>query len=112
MLLTFSNGPFEQVTFIFLKKKNHSKNIWSINLSTEVACSADPHTVLREDSISNQIITNYFGLVGGEYLRAVLCNEVQRIARSPALTEKKLREGASLILNELCNSIAYCPRYP
>jgi hypothetical protein len=75
------------------------------------SCAVDQHTVLREDSLWNQIIAQDFTLIGGNYLRQLLRTEVTKIIRSPSTSDKKVAESASLLLKEICSSLSYCPRY-
>ncbi|ELR22471.1 GTPase-activator protein for Ras family GTPase [Acanthamoeba castellanii str. Neff] len=67
---------------------------WAIR--QEISSSLDQHTVLREDSLWNQIIAQDFTLIGGNYLRQLLRTE-------------KVAESASLLLKEICSSLSYCP---
>lgn len=73
--------------------------------------TVDQHTVLREDSLWNQIIAQDFTLIGGNYLRQLLRTEVMKIVRSPSTSDKKVAESASLLLKEICASLSYCPRH-
>lgn len=71
--------------------------------------TVDQQTVLREDSLCNQIIAQYFALIGSNYLRQLLRTEVLKIIRSPSTSDKKVADSASALLKEICASISYCP---
>ncbi|KAL6073531.1 GTPase-activator protein for Ras family GTPase [Balamuthia mandrillaris] len=80
---------------------------WAIGY--EVSASVDPDTLLREDSLPNQLLAQYFVLVGADYLRSTLRGEIAKVLRSPPNSDRKVRDAASSFLKEICNSVAICP---
>jgi hypothetical protein len=73
--------------------------------------SVDHHTVMREDSLCNQIIAQDFMLIGNNYLRQMLRVEVMKIIRSPSASDRRVADSASCLLKEICSSLSYCPKY-